>query len=649
MKQIILIFFSFLCVSLNAAEYLKVGQTKTFSVGNISHLQGCAWTISRPSNVTFVQTPGKYDTSATIKATQEFSGDPCIVQCTYYYLELDPVSGRYIYSRSGYKSWHVFVEKNGEEDNPGDIPDTPETTNIELYSTEVSVYAGDKIDIKVRGSFGKIINWHLADETIAKGTSLNDGWTLRVEGMSTGTTWAYASDAGGGKASCKITVSQRHFIDGDYFKYPADTYETLSFTVTDINKKECKLNCVGWDYNINQTDGLFVVPEKVYGLTVVRIGSNAFSSKTKNIKKIILPNTIREIDDWAFSECELEEIELPIGLSSIGEGAFCKSKLKSILIPEGVKSLGVRCFYNCSSLTSVVLPSTLHEISQECFGRCSQLKDVTLTDGIEKLAFGTFLYSSVNNIVLPKSIKTIENNSLNCPLVSIACLGEVPCVLEGGAVGYNVTTLYVPKNSIEAYQVADEWKKFKSIREIGDIEEAMYICGSNPMIESLDKIYAKITHKEGQEAYYTDLINYKYIPNAFTIAEYDGNELHKYGTNSTQPIFTSSEIESGKAEKTFTLHPYEEENVGNFILPEDWGNRNLLFSIYKYKKEVTLVYDKNMTDIKTIVANDKEITVSNLNGVIVYRGENMEKVQLPLGTYIVRDRMGNKYKVIIKK
>lgn len=651
MKSIKLtIFFTILCVSLNAAEYLKVGQTKTFSVGSISHLQGCVWTISRPSNVTFVQNPGKYDTSATIKATQEFSGDPCIVQCTYYYLEQDPVSGRYIYSRSGYKRWHVFVEGNGGGDNPGSIPDTPGTKKIELSSTEVSVYTCDHVDIKVRQSYGEIINWHIADETIAKGTSLNDGWTLRVEGVSAGTTWAYASDAGGGKASCKITVNQRQFTDGDYFKYPADkNVATLLFTVTDINKKECELSNVQDDYNINQADGVFVVPEKVYGLTVVKIGCKAFSSRTENIKKVVLPNTIREIDDYAFSECELEEIELPIGLKSIGDGAFLKSKLKSVFVPEGVYSLGAQCFWNCRSLTSVVLPSTLREVNQECFWNCYLLKDVTLTDGIEKIAFGAFHYTSINNIVLPKSIKTIENRSFACPLISITCLGEVPCFLEDGAVGYDVGTLYVPKNSIEAYQVADEWKNFKSIREIGDIEEAMYICGQDQYIESLYYIYGKITHKELQEEmYYTDLINYKHIPNAFTIAEYDGNELHKYGTNSTQPIFTSSEIKSGKAEKTFTLYPYEEENISNFILPKDWGNRNLLFSIDKYKKKVTFVYDENMTGIKSIVAEDKEITVSNLNGVVVYCGKNMENVQLPSGMYIVRDRVGNKYKVIIK-
>lgn len=285
MKQITLTLFTLLlCVSLSAAEYLKVGQTRTLSVGSISHLQGCQWTISRPSNVTFLQTPGTFDTSATIKATQAFSGDPCIVQCTYYYLEQDPVTGRYTYSRSGYKRWHVFVEGNSGEDNPVENPDIPGTEKIELDSKEVSVNTYGFVDINALRAYAETIKWRIADESIAKGTPSHNGWALRVEGVSPGTTWAYASDAGGGRATCKITVKQRQYTEGEELRFPADKdVPGLCVKVTDVAKKECELTYVHPDYNVNQTNGVFVVPEKICGLTIVKIYWRAFSSKTKNI------------------------------------------------------------------------------------------------------------------------------------------------------------------------------------------------------------------------------------------------------------------------------------------------------------------------------------------------------------------------------
>lgn len=654
MKQITLTLFTLLlCVSLSAAEYLKVGQTRTLSVGSISHLQGCQWTISRPSNVTFVQTPGTFNTSATIKATQGFSGDPCIVQCTYYYLEQDPVSGRYIYSRSGYKRWHIFVEGNSGEDNPVENPDTPGSKQIKLASNEVSVNAYGLVDIEVFSGYDRIIKWRIADKTIAKGTPLRNGWTLRVEGLSPGTTWAYASDAGGGQAVCKITVKQRQYTEGETISYPLDpTVPRLAVNVTDVSKKECCLTYIDDDYNANQTDGVFIVPEKVCGLTVVKIGANTFSSKKQNIKKVILPNTIREIDDNAFSGCELEEIELPIGLETIGKNAFSSTNLRSISISEGVKSIGAYCFWNCRSLTKAILPSTLREVSTFCFYNCHNLKDVTLTDGIEELAGYSFQLTGISQIVFPKSMQTIKNRAISSPcLISVICLGEKPCTLEAGAVRQNPVTLYVPKNSIEAYKTSDEWKDFTSIREIGNTEEALYICEPDIFNSSLDYVSAKISHKDGTEdTYYTDLLNYNHIPKTFSFAEYDGSDFHKYGTNSTEPIFTSTEIESGKAEKTFTLYPYGGNNIGDFTLPENWGKRNLLFIVDKSKSKVTFVYTGNMTGIKDspAAANDKEITIRDLKGVVVYRGKDMENTSLPSGIYIVCDGKGNNNKVMIE-
>ncbi|MDY3142839.1 MAG: hypothetical protein SOW30_09190, partial [Parabacteroides sp.] len=113
------------CLSLHAAVTLKVGDTHTFSIGYVSHLQNCVWTISHPQNVTFYPSPGALDASVTIKAIKEFSGVPCVVQCSYRYLELDPITGRYIYSRSDYKKWYVFVDKAGGGGT--DDPDTPVT------------------------------------------------------------------------------------------------------------------------------------------------------------------------------------------------------------------------------------------------------------------------------------------------------------------------------------------------------------------------------------------------------------------------------------------------------------------------------------------------------------------------------------------
>lgn len=636
------------CINIQSAEHLKVGDTKTLSIDNISHLQGCVWTISRPSNVAFTHTPGTYDTSVTIKAIKGFSGDPCIVQCKYYYLEKDPVSGRYIYSRSGYKDWHVFVEENGNQgedkpNNPGGSTDKEiklYTSNVNVPIKEVSLLEGSIIDINVRSSYGKTIRWRIDDESIAKGTSKNDGWRLEVEGVSAGTTWAYATDGGGGQATCKIIVEKRTFNDGDYIRYPADLYDNLLFKVTDAKNKECKLSEVGNHYK--DIDGVITIPAEVYGLTVVKVASDAVKNR-KKVKKYVLPNTIRELENSAFKECKADEVELPIGLKTIGEIAFAGSELKSIVIPEGVQSLGRGCFGNCRSLNKAVLPSTLEELPVDCFRGCWNLKDVTLVDGIKSIVGGALLYTNIVDLYIPASIERIDNWSIRSTcLMSVTCGSETPRELEG-VPAYDYTTLYVPKNSIDLYKKANGWNYFKSIKAIGEkMDESLFVLSETRF--GGDDVDAKIPYtKIGNEFVYSKDIKFgKEIPyyrdnNDFVIAEFIDNDFVKYGIESTNPIFTLEDISASECTHTFTLQKYDPEKNFKFTFPEGWPGATLNVAVDKEKRTVSFTYNSNISGIKgqTLQA-DEYVEIYKPNGVVVYRGKESGCHKLESGIYMMK-------------
>ena len=76
--------------------------------------------------------------------------------------------------------------------------------------------------------------------------------------------------------------------------------DNLVFEVTDIKKKECVLGSVGNHYK--DIDGVITIPAEVYGLNVVKVASYAFRWR-ENVKKIVLPNTIKEIESDAFAYC----------------------------------------------------------------------------------------------------------------------------------------------------------------------------------------------------------------------------------------------------------------------------------------------------------------------------------------------------------
>ena len=69
-------------------------------------------------------------------------------------------------------------------------------------------------------------------------------------------------------------------------------------------------------------DAELVIPEQVEGYPVVWIGKKAFLSNT-TLRKIVLPDTLAGIGDWAFAYCgRLEKVTLPYRRLEIGQGVF---------------------------------------------------------------------------------------------------------------------------------------------------------------------------------------------------------------------------------------------------------------------------------------------------------------------------------------
>ena len=74
-----------------------------------------------------------------------------------------------------------------------------------------------------------------------------------------------------------------------------------------------------------------------------------------DIKKIIIPDSVKNIEKYAFYDCEnLTSIFIPDSVKDIGNCAFygCKN-LKSISIPNSVEDIGYAAFFNCINLTNL--------------------------------------------------------------------------------------------------------------------------------------------------------------------------------------------------------------------------------------------------------------------------------------------------------
>ena len=71
------------------------------------------------------------------------------------------------------------------------------------------------------------------------------------------------------------------------------------------------------------TDTTLVIPSKHDGKPVTEIGKQAFSLN-ETMEKVVLPDTLKRISDYAFYSCSaLSSLTLPESMQIVGYSAFC--------------------------------------------------------------------------------------------------------------------------------------------------------------------------------------------------------------------------------------------------------------------------------------------------------------------------------------
>lgn len=112
-----------------------------------------------------------------------------------------------------------------------------------------------------------------------------------------------------------------------------------------------------------------VIPGEINGKRVVSISGNAKTPLFPNAKKVTLPDTLEELDEYAFANCTaLTEITIPASVEEIDDCAFMNcTALSSITFSKGLKDIGEGAFKGCTSLTKIDLPDTLLEIDYSAF------------------------------------------------------------------------------------------------------------------------------------------------------------------------------------------------------------------------------------------------------------------------------------------
>lgn len=161
-----------------------------------------------------------------------------------------------------------------------------------------------------------------------------------------------------------------------------------------------------------------------YGVKIV--GRYAFKG-AKNIKNLYIPNSVEEIEDYAFHCLTIESVHIPKSVNKWGKGTFSLcTDLKNVFIEDGLSVLGHSMFAFCNKLEAVNIPKSITTLPDEIFYRCKSLKKVGLPSSLTYIGDSAF-YSCENlkKIVIPNSVIGILDDTFGyCENLSKVTISE---------------------------------------------------------------------------------------------------------------------------------------------------------------------------------------------------------------------------------
>ena len=183
---------------------------------------------------------------------------------------------------------------------------------------------------------------------------------------------------------------------------------------------------------------------------VVEIGVAAFhfAAWAQESQPLVIPNSVKRIDDAAFHVSSFPSITLPDSLIYIGDNALVYNTLATSVLPQTLTHIGDGAFMDCEFVDG----------------------GVSIPEGIDTIASKTFNNSHITSVSIPASVVYIGEEAFkDCEeLQSITCLGSIPPDLHSSAF-QNVDKsipVYIPYGSYDYYHNSLYWQEFTNFIEM---------------------------------------------------------------------------------------------------------------------------------------------------------------------------------------
>ena len=235
-----------------------------------------------------------------------------------------------------------------------------------------------------------------------------------------------------------------------------------------------------------------MIPSELDGYTVVAIGDKAFQGN-KNIRSVIIPDTVKKIGASAFADCtNLGNVILSSNLEEMGSKAFARCELLTdIEIPKSLTICHVDGdgyegdlegaytgpFYECSGLEVIRFESGTNKIAKRLFAGCTGLKEITIPDIATVIGEKAFeRCTNLKKIEIPESVTELEWCAFSqCSNMETAIIGDGVTQISADAFANcdKLSNVRLSKNLVEMGNKA--FARCESLKEI-EIPKSLTTC-----------------------------------------------------------------------------------------------------------------------------------------------------------------------------